>query len=214
MISQKGWGAGHGLRPGARLRGAMKTVDSCPRIDVRQWHRKGFLVLGMTFSWPVGIQGHEKLLVVVEEEQAVLRFHDDELGPLTEQIPLERTLCHYGGDRSWFRCPGVRSGQRCGRRVAILYKVGWYFLCRRCHGLVYKSQRQDRLRRLEAKARKIRRRLGGSEDLTAPFPPRPQRMHCQTYERLRTAAEEIQLALLRETTGKLQRQYESMVKLR
>jgi hypothetical protein len=204
MILKNRGGGRPGVLSNEWCGGAKKTVESCPRIDIRQWHRNGLLVLGRSFSWSVGVQETDKLFVAVEEGRAVLHFHRDKLGTFTEQIPLEWTLCHYGGERPWFRCPGVKSGQRCGRRVAILYKVGWYFLCRRCQGLVYQSQQEDRLRRLETRARKIRRRLGGSEDLRAPFPSRPKRMHQRTYERLQEDAQKIELALLLELMEKLQ----------
>jgi hypothetical protein len=190
---------------GERRWGVRKTVESCPRIDIRQWHRKGFLVLRRSFSWSVGGQETDKLFVTVEEGRAVLRFHHPKLGPLTEPIPLERTPCHYGGERSWFRCPGGGRGRQCGRRVALLYQVALLFLCRQCHGLVHKSQQVDRTSRLETKARKIRRRLGGNEDLRVPFPLRPKRMHRQTYERVRHEAAKIALALLMELKGRLHR---------
>jgi hypothetical protein len=33
-------------------------------------------------------------------------------------------------------------------------------------------------------AQKLRKRLGGSGDVDLPFPPKPPRMHWQTYRRL------------------------------
>ena len=43
-----------------------------------------------------------------------------------EPISLEWTACNFGGERPWFVCPGAG----CGRRVALLYGPGRYFLCR------------------------------------------------------------------------------------
>ncbi len=51
---------------------------------------------------------------------------------LEEPIPLKWTPCNFGGERPWFVCPGVVNGVACGRRVAILYGPGKYFLCRLC----------------------------------------------------------------------------------
>lgn len=76
--------------------------------------------------------------------------------------------------------------------MAILYGVGRYFLCRHCYGLGYESQREDRADRLRNKAQEIRRRLGGSANLTMPFPEKPKGMHWKTYRRLRWEAQEAE----------------------
>ncbi|MGD0112423.1 MAG: hypothetical protein ABSD48_11215 [Armatimonadota bacterium] len=58
------------------------------------------------------------------------------------------------GSRVYFRCP------RCWRRAQDLYLYGSHFWCRRCHGLVYASQQEDRpqwlrrARQAEAAARR------------------------------------------------------------
>ena len=70
------------------------------------------------------------------------------------------------------------------RRVAILYGPGRYFLCRHCYDLSYQSQRDNVMYRALHKAQSIRERLGGSANMTEPFPEKPKGMHCRTYERL------------------------------
>ena len=57
-----------------------------------------------------------------------------------EPVPLECTACNFGEERPWLVCQGVG----CGRRVAILYRLGKYFLCRHCYDLRYESQREDK----------------------------------------------------------------------
>jgi hypothetical protein len=111
---------------------------------------------------------------------------------VTERVLLYHTPCHYGGSRPWFICPGVKGGVPCGRRVARLYAAGKYFFCRHCYNLAYESQNEPKRDRLLSKAQNIRRRLGGSADMTEPFPPRPKGMHQKTYLRLRYKAEQAE----------------------
>ena len=93
-------------------------------------------------------------------------------------VPLAYTPSNIGGLRPWFICPG------CHRRCAKLYHRG-HFRCRACHGLVYRSQRENAMTQRLRKASKIRMRLGGITDPWAQFPQRPKSMHRRTYERLR-----------------------------
>lgn len=95
-------------------------------------------------------------------------------------VTLERTPCHYGGSRLWFRCPA----QSCGRRVRILYGGG-YFLCRKCMGLSYASQREVERDRAAARADALIDRVRGHTGCLDSFPPRPKGMHSITYDRLR-----------------------------
>lgn len=122
-----------------------------------------------------------------------------------EPVSLERTACNFGGERPWFICPGVA----CGRRVAVLYGLGKYFLCRHCYDLSYSSQRRDKKDRALRRAQKIRIRLGGSVAMTEPFPKRPKGMHHDTYMRLfwkHNEAEGEHLVGVRDWLDKLQKQ--------
>ncbi len=58
-------------------------------------------------------------------------------------------------------------------------------MCRKCGGLSYESQNEPRHFRALTKAQKIRVRLGGSANMTEPFPSRPHYVHQRTYLRLR-----------------------------
>jgi hypothetical protein len=114
-----------------------------------------------------------------------------------EPVELAWTACNFGGQRPWFICPGVG----CGRRVAILYGSGRYFLCRHCYDLVYESQRDNAMYRALHKAQSIRERLRGSANMMEPFPEKAEGMHWSTYERLfweHHEAEMDQLAGMRE----------------
>ena len=99
-------------------------------------------------------------------------------------------------------CPGAG----CGRRVALLYGPRKYFLCRHCYDLVYESQRENRMNRALCRAQTIRERLGGSANMTKPFPEKPKGMHWERYERLwweHQEAEMKQLARMREWLDRL-----------
>ena len=62
--------------------------------------------------------------------------------------------------------------------------MGIRIICRKCGGLTYESQNEPRHFRALRKAQKIQVMLGGSADVTEPFPSRPRYMHRRTYQRL------------------------------
>jgi len=188
--------------------GTKPLVEDCYSVDVNRWRREGLLRPGLYFSWAwrdgrgdvrasIGV----KTLPGAVELAYTVTPRGGEPEEIRYRVPLAWTPCNYGGERPWFVCPG----RGCGRRAAKLYLKGRYFLCRRCHGLAYESQREDRLSRLISKAQKIRRRLGGPAGLVYPFPEKPKGMHWRTYSRLREKALEIELAVNAALAEKLDR---------
>lgn len=186
-----GPGTGHWYRLSKK-----DTVEGYRRLDVRRWQRDGLLKPGTRFSWGWWRENEQVASITVQTDQDRVtleyryRREGEEWQDIKEPVPLTWTPCNYGGARPWFICPGAT----CGRRVAILYGVGRYFLCRHCYGLGYESQREDRADRLRNKAQAIRRKLGGSANLNAPFPEKPKGMHWKTYWRLRREAQEAEHA--------------------
>ena len=92
---------------------------------------------------------------------------------------------------------------------AILYGPGKYILCRHCYALVYESRRENSMTHALRRAQDIRERLGGSANMTKPFPEKPKGMHWRTYERLWWEHDEAQMAQLvgmREWLDKMERQ--------
>jgi hypothetical protein len=167
------------------------TTDECHNIDVRFLHREGLLKPGHWFSLRWSRAGRESgsIRSVVDssrppESVTLLYRHRSGLGgeweDVQETVALSWTACNFGGERPWFICPEAR----CGRRVATLYGPGRYFLCRHCYDLTYQRQRDNVMDRALHKAQSIREKLGGSTNMTVPFPEKPEGMHWRTYERL------------------------------
>jgi hypothetical protein len=94
-----------------------------------------------------------------------------------QEVPVDRTPCNRGGTRSWFRCPTPR----CGRRCALLYLVEGRYACRRCHGLVYRTQHEHKDGRLLIKAERLWARLGWD---FAEEGEKPKGMHWRTFQRI------------------------------
>jgi hypothetical protein len=200
-----------GLGSGNRYRFDKKTTtDDCHSLDVRDLYREGMLKPGCRFrsSWSRAGKEVASIRGFVYRDQVVLSYrHRSGLGgeweDVKEPVSLEWTPCNFGGERPWFVCPGVT----CGRRVAVLYGPGRYFLCRHCYDLRYESQREDKKDRALRRAQKISMRLGGSADMLEPFPQRPKGMHHDTYMRLFWEHHEAQmehLAGMRERLDNMQ----------
>jgi hypothetical protein len=164
------------------------TTDECQSIDVRYLHRNGLLQPGHSFSLRWSRAGRQSGSIggVAHDDDRVTFFYHHRRGSggeweeVKKTVALEWTPCNFGGQRPWFLCPGAG----CGRRVAVLYGPGKYFLCRHCYDLRYESQREDKTHRALRRAQKIRERLGGSANMMEPFPERPKGMHHKTYRRM------------------------------
>jgi hypothetical protein len=191
------------------------TIAECHSVDVRYLHREGLLKPGRWFSlrWSRADRETGSIRGVVEgaerPEQVILLYRyrgglGGEWEDVQERVSLDWTACNFGGERPWFMCPGTG----CGRRVAILYGPGKYFLCRHCYDLVYESQRENEMNRALRRAQTIRERLRGSANMTKPFPEKPKGMHHETYWRLREEHDEAemeQLIGMREWLDKLEK---------
>lgn len=182
-------------------------VEECWSLDVNRWHREGLLRPGLYFSWAWELKGEKKASIGVRtfpaavELSYTIRPGKEDAEVVRYIVPITWTDCNYGGRRPWFVCPG----KGCGRRVGKLYLYGKYFLCRYCHGLAYESQRADVLTSLIRKAQKIRRRLGGSSNLTLPFPKKPKWMHWKTYDEFLSEAYNLELSISKALAAKFEK---------
>ena len=124
----------------------------------------------------------------MEKDSMVLeyryRINGGEWEDVEQEVFFERTPCNYGGFRTWFLC------SHCFRRVAVIYGAGKYFYYRHCYNLTYSSQQESLPDRLMRKVRKIRVRLGASDNLMEPILFKPKNMHQRTFERLRREEED------------------------
>jgi hypothetical protein len=172
------------------------TVDDFRSIDIAWFMRTGSSSVGNSgiISWSRAGSETGYIGYKIEHDGIRLRYQHTQYGrdptEIDECIPIATTPMHFGGHRSWFTCLS------CGRRCRILYG-GERFRCRLCYGAKYKSQYQHPAYTTLDQRWRIRRRLeecGGKEwpfGLDAPLPPKPPRMHWNTYEKLEALDKEL-----------------------
>jgi len=155
---------------------AKRTTSESIRLDMRRL--RTFIFPDEHFWLPGGlgkVQAFDRYLLI-------LLAHGSHA-----EVGYTASPCNFGGERLWFLCP------ECKRRVLMLYlcrRERWgmmmdAFACRRCADLCYPSQLEHSLRRAVRRAMNVRLKLGGSSNLSEPFPPKPKGMHWTTYERWR-----------------------------
>ncbi len=168
-----GWGSGRqGLNDPKRL-----TSDFL-RIDVRRLAQLKFFGEERCAYGTLASPDGKSIAFACHRYQIELRysFHGESL---CYPVALDWTVCHYGGKRPWFLCPG----EGCGKRVAVLFG-GKYFLCRKCRDLTYPCQREELADRASRRVDKIRARLGWEPGWMNFYRERPKGMHANTYLRL------------------------------
>ena len=172
-----------GSGSGRRQRYQRRTTEGYLTLDLAVLRRRGLLQPGRSGTIAWSREGARLGSASLFAESGRLRLSyqtttsEGSAERVDERVEIWSTQTSLGGQRQWFRCPG------CHRQCRILYG-GPRFRCRLCHGLSYESQFESRAQRANRRARKIRRRLGGSDCLMEEFPPRPRGMHWATYRRL------------------------------
>jgi len=164
-----------------------RTTSEFRILDIRRLHREGLLVDNCSFrwSWGLGTADAASIEACVKNDVLILSYKtktrsEQDWHHQCSSVQLDRTGCHLGGARRWFRCPV----QGCGRRVAILYASN-VFACRHCLDLAYISQREVRLDRLIRRAEKLRFKLGWKPGILNQRDFRkPDQMHWITYTAL------------------------------
>lgn len=175
-----------GIGSGRRYQGGKDTTSDLRALDIRRLQRDDLLIPGRAFDWLWTRNGEEVASIQIRTgaDRVTLNYQNrtksGEWLPMEYAVDLEWTPCNLGGRRAWFRCP-VHS---CGRRVAILFG-GKIFACRRCHKLVYQSQRETDDDRAARRADTIRRRVGWKPGILNGEGCKPKGMHWRTFERLK-----------------------------
>ena len=173
---------------GSGRQGGRRCTDDMRALDIRKINRQGLLTPGRWFSWQWTCNDEviATISLRVEADRVVLDYRNrsphhngGEWEPMNYGVSLDRTPCHLGGQRVWWRCPAVG----CGRRVAVLFG-GRVFACRHCHNLAYRCQREVDDDRAARRADTIRRRLGWDPGILNINGWKPKGMHWRTFERL------------------------------
>ena len=169
-----------GPRCGAGRPASHLKTGAAIRLGVRDLQRDGAFKHGaatVAVTWANGatIRAH----IAGDSVTLEYRFKFAEgWRDISRRVTIDRTPCHYGGARLWFRCP------RCQGRTASLYLRGWPG-CRKCSRLVYASQSDDALARSWRRTHKLEKQLSGG---TGQWNyRRPKGMRLATYERLMEA---------------------------
>ena len=172
-------GLGSGRTPQNRL------STSYQQLTVRALERAGGLALGSITTWNWLVQGQIVTFARICAEEEGLRVlyswwcASDGWVRSNWFLRIERSDCHYGGQRPWLVCPTPG----CGRRMFVIYGDR-HIACRICRRFSYPSQRVAPQDRALYRAQSIRMKLGGAPDISLPFPERPVGMSSFSYVKL------------------------------
>ncbi len=131
------------------------TVEECFCLSVATFLEDGVFASAPGSRWSFTLPGlHPTEFAVGEAPGAALALIFHAHSTAFQSVRVTTTKPHFGGLRYWFKCPVVRKGTSCHRRVGRLYLPpgATLFGCRTCYGLTYRSSqthdaRVDTLRR-------------------------------------------------------------------
>lgn len=182
---------------GNRIRSSKKAIcEAVNKIDIFTLKQNGALVPGScgVISWDRN--GNQTGSIDFSVDELCLMLNPESAVQL---IRFDWTNCNYGGKRTWFLCP------ECNMRVATLFSGNQGFACRKCYDLQYECQSESDLDRQYRKIRKLRKKLGGSDNLIKRLWLKPKGMHRETFERLRDVEkgmkQRLQVQMLALLTG-------------
>lgn len=149
------------------------TTSSCYSLDVTYLNKERVLKDGIscTFTWSNDDGDNVASIGITSRANEIELKYNQNDTPKRQTVPIERTPCHFGNSRPWFKCP------HCYRRVGKLYVASGGFACRKCYRLTYNSTRMDATDRSWRRIRNLEAKLGNNRS-------KPKGMHWQTYQRL------------------------------
>jgi hypothetical protein len=174
--------------------GGRPTVESSITLDLRLLTGAG-LVSGFTqsghlqWTWPNSRQPMCRVdyQAILYEDIGTLHLASiTRFDPFGKSVRMEGQTIHlvtttppYGGRRWWFVCPST------GRRVMKLHLPygARVFASRQAYRMGYAVQREGAPERARRRARKARKRIGGSPNLMERLPLKPRWMRWSTYWR-------------------------------
>ena len=173
-----------GRGSGTWYRGGTKTtIEETKRIDIRYMRKQGLLKSGTTGSlrWSCRGEPSGDIRYSCYSNYLQLNFRYREYGgewePMEQRIEFDRTPCHYGGERPWFRCP------HCNKRVAVLYGYDIQFLCRHCYQIPYSSQQESYMTNVISQKDKLGERIFEHYDCGEGW-GKKKGLHWKTFNRL------------------------------
>jgi hypothetical protein len=173
-----GWGSGrYGF-------GSSAATNEVNRVDIRYLRKRGWLYPGArgSLSWSCGGEPAGNVCYSITGDAFTLDYKVRQCGgdwePITLHVPMTTTPCRYGGQRYYFQCRGLG----CGRRCEVLYSAGKYFVCRKCAGLLYSSQKGCPIDRAIAAKHKLGKQI--FEDYDGDGWRKKKGMHWKTFDRL------------------------------
>ncbi|MEH6738276.1 MAG: hypothetical protein V7695_07005 [Sulfitobacter sp.] len=176
---------------GSGRTGNKQKAEHCRSLDVNKMRREGCLESGWSGNWVWSRNGQEVARISGRAEHCRIilnysvRQNGSDWEPITQTVNTTQSDCNYGGQRTYFLCPGVVNGRNCGRRVGKLFSGGRYFLCRHCYQIAYSSQSEARYDRMLRRANKLRMALGGEPGTAHWIAQKPKGMWQHTYKRKR-----------------------------
>lgn len=170
----------------------MSTCEQRDAIDIAWLRRQGLLEPGRTGEMQFSRRGAVTGAVRVSSAATgiSLAYRTDDAKDVGQFISFKHSPQPFGGHRVWLQCP------HCDKQCRVLYSGRLGFRCRRCQGLSYISEHERPFGRAILRPQRLRERLGGSADLTQPFPPKPKGMHWRTYRRLEERDQELLGAII------------------
>jgi len=114
------------------------------RLDVTDLNRWGLFddQTRLEIKWPTYIESSSiicKASYRSDWQGGTIDFRFNN-GLPDNDVDIEITPCHFGGNRKWFICP-MQVSDKCHYRVRILYFDTDWFGCMECCRLTYKSKR-------------------------------------------------------------------------